>query len=135
MEGNGFNPGGRPKGSKNKTTIDIRKLRAECASLWGRTKAFNRLAAIANASDEGLFKVLEVMAKLLPRNVIEATGPTQIMILNPSIHDDAAVKVADALRVDGHDGPVTPELCRAKLHQLTQEKLNGNGSDVPTGGA
>ena len=120
------NKGGRPIGSKNKSTTAISQLRDECASLWGRTKAFNRLAAIAEKSDEGLFKVLEIMAKLLPRNVIEATGPVQIMIVNPTIDNPDSMRVADALRAEGHEGPITPQQAMEKIHALTMKRLNGS---------
>lgn len=131
---NGYpNKGGRPKGSPNQTTVDIRELRSQCADLWRRTMAFNRLTSIAMKDDDGLFRVLEIMAKLLPRNVIENTGPTQIMVFNAAIHDASAVKVAEVLQADGNTGPVTPALCIEKLRVITQERLhgNGNGRDIP----
>ena len=129
------NPGsaGKPPGTLNSTTVDIRRIRRSLIDAWDDVNATLKLIKLANGSDEGFVTFCKIVAMLLPKNEREASGPTQIMVFNAAIHDAAAVKVAEVLQADGNTGPVTPALCIEKLRVITQERLhdNGNGRDIP----
>ncbi len=118
---------GRPKGSLNKTTIDLREIRDSIVGTWNKAKGNEKLLALAKSD---FLAYAKLVLPLMPR-ATEIHADVPFIGLNPLLHADAAVGFLAALEriaesgklsqiavleaLDAHaggtlEGPVDPDL-------------------------
>ena len=55
---------GRPRGTPNQSTVDMRRIRAEVADSWGRVDGYSKLEQLA---EDDFVAYLRIVVKLLPK--------------------------------------------------------------------
>lgn len=94
---------GRPKGSLNKTTIDLREIRDSIVGTWNKAKGNEKLLAMAESDFPAYAKLV---LPLMPR-ATEIHADIPFIAINPQLHADAAVGFLAALEQIAETGKLS----------------------------